>query len=157
MKKLILAILLLLGNTIAFAQVKPDAIIGRWMTADKSVIVEIVKHGNKYIGKIVWGKAKNRKDHKNPDETKRNKYLLNSLILTNFEHKGDNEYTNGQIYDPNTGKTYSSNLELVSHNKLKVQGYVGLTVFGRSSVWTRVVYKDNTAKKGKLANAIPKK
>ncbi|MFY8034851.1 MAG: DUF2147 domain-containing protein [Flexibacteraceae bacterium] len=141
MKKLFLVLALLLSNFLAFAQAKPDAIIGRWMTADKSVIVEIVKTGEKYVGKIVWGKQKNRKDHKNPDETKRSKYLLNSLILTNFEHKGDNEYSNGEIYDPNSGKTYSSNLELVSHNKLKVQGYVGLTMFGRSSVWTRVVHK----------------
>lgn len=147
MKKLFLAIVLLLSHTLAFAQTKPDDIVGKWITADKSVIVQIIKVDQKYIGKIVWGKQKNRKDHKNPDETKRNKYLLNSLILTNFEHDGDNEYSNGEIYDPNSGKTYSSNLELVNHNKLKVQGYVGLTMFGRSSVWTRVVYKKATPKK----------
>jgi uncharacterized protein (DUF2147 family) len=147
MKKLILAILLLLSNTIAFAQSKPDDIVGRWITADKSVIVQIMKADQKYIGRIVWGKQKNRKDHKNPDQSKRNKYLLNSLILTNFDHDGDNSYTNGEIYDPNTGKTYSSNLTLVNKNKLKVQGYVGLTMFGRSSHWIRVVQKKAVPKK----------
>ena len=152
MKKLILAIVLLLSHALAVAQVKPDDIVGRWITADKSVIVQIIKAEGKYIGKIVWGKQKNRKDHKNPDETKRSKYLLNSLILTNFDHNGENGYTNGEIYDPNSGKTYSSNLELVSHNKLKVQGYVGLTMFGRSSIWTRVVHKKAATQK-----TIPKK
>jgi len=147
MKKLITALTMLLSNCIAFAQSKPDDIVGSWMTADKAVIVQIMKTGNKYVGKIVWGKQKNRKDFKNPDASKRNKYLLNSLILTNFDHEGENDYTNGKIYDPNTGKTYSSNLTLVNKNKLKVQGYVGMTMFGRSSHWTRVVYKKGTPKK----------
>lgn len=135
-----------------FAQSKPDDIVGNWMTADKTTIVQIIKSGNNYNGKLIWSKQKNRKDHLNPDEGKKGKYLLNSLILTKFEHDGDQSYTNGEIYDPNSGKTYDSNLTLVSHNRLKVQGYVGITMFGRSSEWTRVTTKKTSPKK-----AAPKK
>jgi uncharacterized protein (DUF2147 family) len=130
-----------------FAQAKPDDIVGNWMTADKTTIVQIMKSGNNYIGKLIWSKQKNRKDHLNPDEAKKEKYLLNSLILTKFEHDGDQSYTNGEIYDPNSGKTYDSNLTLVSKNRLKVQGYVGITMFGRSSEWTRVTTKKTSPKK----------
>jgi uncharacterized protein (DUF2147 family) len=151
--KLLLTMMAIMAISLnLFAQSKPDDIVGNWMTADKTTIVQIMKSGNNYIGKLIWSKQKNRKDHLNPDEGKKEKYLLNSLILTKFEHDGDQSYINGEIYDPNSGKTYDSNLTLVSKNRLKVQGYVGITMFGRSSEWTRVTTKKTSPKK-----AAPKK
>jgi len=147
MKQLFTIMAIMVISLNVFAQKKPDDIVGNWMTADKTTIVQIMKSGNNYIGKLIWSKQKNRKDHLNPDEAKKEKYLLNSLILTKFEHDGDQSYTNGEIYDPNSGKTYDSNLTLISKNRLKVQGYVGITMFGRSSEWTRVTTKNGLHKR----------
>lgn len=152
MKQLFIIMAIMVISFNSFAQKKPDDIVGNWLTADKSTIVQIMKSGNNYNGKLIWSKQKNRKDHLNPDEAKKEKYLLNSLILTKFEHNGEESYTNGEIYDPNSGKTYDSKLTLISHNRLKVQGYVGITMFGRSSEWTRVTTKKTSPKK-----AAPKK
>ena len=44
----------------------------------------------------------------------------------------------GRIYDPNEGNTYRCNLELKGENVLKFRGYVGITLFGRTTHWTRV-------------------
>ena len=157
MKQLFTIMAIMVISLNVFAQKKPDDIVGNWMTADKTTIVQIMKSGNNYIGKLIWSKQKNRKDHLNPDEAKKEKYLLNSLILTKFEHDGDQSYTNGEIYDPNSGKTYDSNLTLVSKNRLKVQGYVGITMFGRSSEWTRVTTKNGLHKRKAPKKIIVKK
>jgi uncharacterized protein (DUF2147 family) len=59
------------------------------------------------------------------------------VILSGLVDKGGNKYTNGTIYDPESGKTYSCRGELTSENVLKLRGYIGLPTLGRSTVWTR--------------------
>ena len=44
----------------------------------------------------------------------------------------------GDIYDPESGKTYSSFfIHLKDKNTLKVRGYVGISLLGRTEIWTR--------------------
>jgi len=59
-------------------------------------------------------------------------------ILKNFKYKGTNEWTGGRIYDPKNGKTYSCNMRLEG-DTLKVRGYIGISVLGRTTVWTRKI------------------
>ncbi|MEO1367538.1 MAG: DUF2147 domain-containing protein, partial [Acidobacteriota bacterium] len=58
-------------------------------------------------------------------------------ILEGFEAEGDGEWSGGTIYDPNNGKTYSCTLELEGADTLKVRGYIGVSLFGRTERWTR--------------------
>jgi len=120
-------------NTIKAA----DAIIGKWLTNDKSVKVHIFKHKGKYYGKLVWGQEKNRKDTLNPDEKLRSRYLLNAVILHNFVYDNDGTWSDGTIYDPKSGKTYSSYLSLQTRNTLEVRGYMGINILGKTSTWSR--------------------
>lgn len=76
-----------------------------------------------------------RKDAKNPSLKARNKPLLHLVILTDFDFDG-REWTDGKIYDPKSGKTYSSTMKL-NGNKLELRGYVGISLFGRTTVWER--------------------
>ena len=47
-------------------------------------------------------------------------------------------YSPGTILDPDNGKTYDCDLELLdAGRKLKLRGYLGLRLFGRSQEWTR--------------------
>lgn len=59
------------------------------------------------------------------------------VILNNLKYDGDGEYEDGQIYDPKSGKTYSASAELVNKNQLDLRGYVGISLIGRTSSWTR--------------------
>ena len=53
-----------------------------------------------------------------------------------FSDDGKNKWSNGIIYDPNNGKTYSCKAKLEG-DKLNVRGFIGISLFGRTTVWTR--------------------
>ncbi len=143
-KSLFLSIALMLFVKFMFAQNAPgDKIIGVWLTEEKDGKIEIYKSGSKYNGKIIRGnnlyEANGKtltKDTKNPDVNSRNRPLLNADILTGFVYT-NNEWTEGKIYDPNSGKTYSATMKLKG-NTLNLRGYIGVSMFGRTTTWKRV-------------------
>ena len=122
---------------------KADDIIGIWLSENKNGKVEIYKAGNKYYGKLIWGKTMyeadgitSKKDVKNSDASLRARKLKDLIILTDFVFE-DNVWTDGKIYDPQAGKLYSCTMKLKA-NTLNIRGYVGISLFGRSSTWTRI-------------------
>ena len=132
---LVLSTLILQVN--AFANSGPDAILGEWLSQEKDGKIIIFKQGDQYFGKISWGKTPGRKDGKNPDEKLRSRELLGAVILKNFKFTGS-AWENGTIYDPNSGKTYDCILKVKDGNKtLDIRGFVGISMFGRTSTWTR--------------------
>ncbi|MBE7175414.1 MAG: DUF2147 domain-containing protein [Mucilaginibacter polytrichastri] len=123
------------------AQKAEDAIQGRWLSAEKDGKIEIYKTGNTWSGRIVWmkfpknDKGELRKDANNPDESLKSRTILNAVILTGFVYnKG--AWEDGKIYDPKSGKTYSASMKL-KNGKLEIRGYVGVSLLGRTTVWTK--------------------
>jgi uncharacterized protein (DUF2147 family) len=125
------------------AQTMADDIIGVWLTPGKEPAkIQIYKSGEKYNGKIVWLKysevnGKPRVDNNNPNRDKRNQLIIGLIILTGFRFDSDAEWESGKIYDPESGKTYSCYLSLKDKNTLKVRGYLGVSLFGRTEMWAR--------------------
>ena len=79
------------------------------------------------------------KDAKNPDPKKRNRYIKGMNFLYGFEwNEEDRAFVKGKVYDSRSGKTYSAKLKLVEKNKLKLTGYMGITLFGKTVYWTRL-------------------
>jgi uncharacterized protein (DUF2147 family) len=63
--------------------------------------------------------------------------IIGMVFMSGLTRSGD-EYTGGQILDPDNGKVYKSKLTLVDGGKkLNVRGYIGVPMFGRSQVWVR--------------------
>ena len=98
--------------------------------------------GEKFYGKIIWLKnptenGKQRIDGNNPDKKKRSNPITGLVMLKDFEFDGNDEWDGGDIYDPESGKTYSSYMYLKDSNTLKVRGYVGISLLGRTETWTR--------------------
>lgn len=125
-----------------------DDILGTWLNEDEDAHVLIYKEGGKYFGKISWlknpvdeetGEAK--KDKENPDESLQDRPLKGLVILKDFEYDGGGEWDEGSIYDPKSGKTYSCYMELKEMDRLKIRGYIGVSLLGRTSYWTRVEEK----------------
>ena len=54
-------------------------------------------------------------------------------LLSQYQYK-DGKWQ-GQLYDPESGKTYKSQITLRSDGKLQMRGYVGAPMFGRTAVW----------------------
>ncbi|WP_396191849.1 DUF2147 domain-containing protein [Flavobacterium sp.] len=137
--KLFLMLLLVVGMaTTAKAQTKSDAIVGEWLNEEKDTKFQIFKKDNKYFGKVIWGTGGEEKDVKNPDVKLRNRELTGLVILKNFVFDGDETWEDGTIYDPREGKTYSCKITQKGKNQIKVRGFVGISMFGRTEVWTRV-------------------
>ncbi len=58
-------------------------------------------------------------------------------ILTGLSKNGD-EWNGGKILDPENGKTYKCYITLEDKNKLKLRGYIGFSLIGRTEYWYRV-------------------
>ncbi len=144
MKKLIILFSLAIYTLTAFAQ-EADKITGVWWNEEKTSKIEIEKKDGKYIGTIVYIIPENYengeppKDDENPDESLRNRSLLGLQILSGFEYDAkEEEWKNGEIYDPKSGNTYDCYAWLESDDLLKLKGFVGgIRWLGRSSEWYR--------------------
>ena len=134
---------LLLTPALVTAQAKPDDIVGFWLThGEKPAKVQVYRTGDQFAGKIVWlqfpiENGKPKMDDKNPEESKRSQPLVGLVIMNSFKFDNDDEWNDGKIYDPQNGKTYSCYLSLKNKNTLKVRGYIGISLIGRTDYWTR--------------------
>lgn len=142
LKKLSVTIIAVTCALSVFAQ-KKDDILGKWINSSGEGQIEVVKKGDTYFGKLVWIKepndenGKTRLDVKNPNASLRQKPLLGLEIVKNFIFE-DDKWTDGKVYDPKTGKTYSGNMSMDGLNKLNMRGYIGISIIGRTEVWKRV-------------------
>ena len=143
---LILAILVpgLLFSIVKLGKAGASDIVATWLNEEGTAKVRIFKATNKkYYGKIVWLKEPNKNgkpkvDDKNPDKSKRNKPIMGMQILKGFSYDAsDKEWNGGTIYDPKNGKTYSCFITKKGEKKIKVRGYIGISIIGRTTVWTK--------------------
>ena len=57
--------------------------------------------------------------------------------MSGFSRKSDTRWDSGTIYDPKSGSTYSCFMELDGPDRIKVRGFIGISLIGRTDVWTR--------------------
>lgn len=151
MKKIGSFILLMMAMTAwlgtkVIAQNKPDDVLGIWFNEEKTSKVQIFKEGTKYFAKVVWLKettdkitGKPRVDNLNPDVKLQSAPLLGLVVMKDFIFDGKDEWEDGTIYDPKNGKTYSCYMKFDSPGKLKIRGYMGVSLLGRTTYWTKTV------------------
>jgi uncharacterized protein (DUF2147 family) len=119
-----------------------DAVFGRW-TGDRSVL-EVSEQDGSLSARVIAvddpvyregeefgpvGAA--RRDDLNPDETKRQQPILGIELLQNYRFE-DGKWQ-GRIYDPESGNTYASNMRVERNGELKMRGYLGIPMFGRTA------------------------
>ena len=136
-----LMVILLCVTTVVTAQ-NEDAVLGSWLNEEKDAKIEVYKTADKYFGKITWIKSafepdgkSPRKDNNNPDPALRSRTVKGLVILSNFKYD-DGVWNDGKIYDPKSGKTYSSKMTL-DGSTLKIRGFIGAALFGRTTVWSK--------------------
>ena len=122
-------ILLLPYNT---PDISADVILGKWISSEKNLIVEVFKEKNIYKSKIVWFTVTEEAsksmhsflDQKNPNKTLRNNKLVGLQILNGLKFNAlSGRWEDGTVYDPNTGKFWSAVVFFDENNKLAVKGY----------------------------------
>jgi len=66
----------------------------------------------------------------------KDKPILGMVIINGLEKDGDT-WEDGTILDPESGKVYKCYITLENKNKLKVRGYIGFSLLGRTQYWSR--------------------
>jgi uncharacterized protein (DUF2147 family) len=139
MKKLcLISVFALLFSASMFAQ---KQVVGKWLTEKKDAITEIYEQSGKFYGKIIWLKkptdntGKPVKDVKNPTASFRQRSVM-GLVVINGLSFSNKEWSDGSVYDPASGKTYTCKIWLTDNNTLNIRGYIGF--LHSTEVWTRV-------------------
>ena len=138
MKKYLFSLIIyLLAVVTGFAQSNnsSSSINGIYWSPKKDAKIEIYEKGGHYFGRTIW-MATPGKDKKNPTASLRQRALLGLNLLTDFSFD-DGTYSGGEVYDPESGKTYDCKMTLQG-DQLKVRGYVGISLFGRTEYFQRI-------------------
>ena len=119
----------------------PSSAAGLWKNEDASF--EVYEENGRLNAKIVSLRepltpdGKEKTDIYNPDPNKHSRPIIGMVFMTGFAPAGPGKWENGTIYDPKNGNTYSCNMELQGTNTLKVRGYIGISLIGRTETWKR--------------------
>ena len=119
------------------------AIEGTWITQDdetgrqKSEVL-IYKENGKLYGKITKlllpedeGKKCVNCKGKNKDQPIEGMVIIKDLTLEN------DTWEDGTILDPKSGKVYDCYIGFQDSNTLKVRGFLGFSLLGRTQIWKR--------------------
>ena len=144
--RFLLPLLLLVVTFFSFTPIdNSDAVVGTWLNGTKKGHVQIYKQGGTFFGKLVLltepndpATGKPKTDIHNSDPSRRNRPLLNLPLMYNFKYDGGTVWSDGKIYNPEDGKEYNCKMTLKDPNTLEVRGYVGISLFGKTQVWTRI-------------------
>jgi uncharacterized protein (DUF2147 family) len=146
MRSFLAAFVLLLSASPATVAVAQSASpVGNWATADKSGIIEIYHctDSDALCGRLAWFQIKaddpnpQGLDLKDPDPARRNQPLCGLTFMYGFKAAQPNIWEDGTVYDPDSGKTYHAKMKLLDDGALDLHGYIGISLIGRSEIWTR--------------------
>lgn len=118
---------------------------GLWKSIDDNTgkprsLIRITEHQGEYSAVIEKGLLATDTGDAVCDkctDSRKGKRVIGMTIVEGIKLKGDS-YEGGEILDPENGKTYLCKMKLdETGSKLEVRGYIGISLFGRSQIWTR--------------------
>lgn len=120
-----------------------QSIFGKWHSFDEETnkvesVIEIYQKNGKAYAKIIEITDPIRRDAtclKCRGE-KKNKPILGMGILSGLT-KDNDEWNGGTILDPKNGKEYKCYIKLLDNSTLKLRGYIGFSLIGRTALWKR--------------------
>lgn len=130
----------------------PAAIVGDWLVDSRDAVIRIEHVGDEYQGYILWqlhdtygpedGPALAGKivtDRHNPDPALRSQPLTGLRLLKGLHFDAATaKWIGGRVYNADNGRTYNCLVRLLGPNRLQLHGYLGISLFGGNTVWSRV-------------------
>jgi len=107
-------------------------ILGKWISTKKNVIIEVYKVSNQFRAKVLWFNdtddlsrpMKTRLDIHNPNKSLRNRLILGMDVLDGLSYNAEkHRWEKGRIYDPSSGRHWSSVVYFNDDNQMEVKGY----------------------------------
>lgn len=138
--------LALAGLLLAPASAHAGDPTGLWWADGGAAQVEIARCGEALCGEVVWLRSPfdlngcPLRDEKNPDPELRGRDVLGLQLLHGLRPSDarKEEWKGGRIYDPGAGRTYRATLRMEGPDRLKLRGYLGIRLLGRTTDWIRV-------------------
>jgi uncharacterized protein (DUF2147 family) len=128
--------------------------IGLWYAEGGAAQVQIDACDEALCGRIVWLRSPldedgcDQRDGHNPDGTLRDRPLVGLEVLTGLHASDDGQLWNGgTIYDPASGRTYRCTAELDGTDRLRLRGFIGVPLLGRTTTWVRVGSENRMCKR----------
>lgn len=118
---------------------------GYWLTENERAVIKVKDCDEGLCGSIHWIiEGGLQFDEFNPDINRQKDPLCRRQIMSGFKQSSGNlnYWSGGEIYKADEGDTYNANVTVLSSNKMKVRGYIGISMFGKSQTWTRVSNKN---------------
>jgi uncharacterized protein (DUF2147 family) len=119
-------------------------VVGLWESEEKNLQIEMFEDNGNFAGRMVYFKCstdsimRTSVDSENPDKRLTNRKLLGLKLVDKLTYQGDNVWSNGKIYDPNSGHTFEARIQLTSANTAIVRGYWKFRWLGRSMIFNRI-------------------
>ena len=144
------SLILLLMAFIPFggsAQSNFENILGKWMSNENNLIVEVYKTGKEFKGKIVWFSDNDDKsqpmlvrlDTKNPESHLRNRKILGLEVMKGlYFNEKLHEWQNGHIYDATRGKNWNAKAWISKEGILNVRGFWHVEWLGENLSFRRL-------------------
>lgn len=124
-----------------------DSILGKWMSSESNLEVEVFRTGSEYRARVVWfddsddkaAPMPDRCDTKNPDKALRYRKIIGLEVLHGLVYSpDDNEWQDGKIYDSSSGKTYDAKAWITKSGILKVRGYWHFQFLGQTMDFRKI-------------------
>lgn len=140
------ALLLIAGAVMASEAAAQTSPVGLWKSIDDHTgkpmaLIRISDSGGELKGRIEKLFSQPEED-KNPKcikctDARKDQPVLGMTIIDAMRAEGES-FGGGNILDPDNGKVYKSRMTLIEDGKkLRVRGYIGMPLFGRTQVWMR--------------------
>lgn len=145
------------------------SIEGDWLVESRDAVIRIQQQGDQYEGHIVWQlhdtygpedgpdlDGKTVTDRKNPDPSLRLQPLTGLRLLWGLRYDAaSGAWLDGHVYDTDNGKVYQCEVRLLDANHLKLRGYIGISLLGGNTVWSRVPAGTTPAGPARQATVAP--
>ncbi len=115
---------------------------GTWLTTNGKAFVEVKPCGQQLCGQIVWlrnpkdASGRPLRDGYNEDATQRARPIMGLPILLGLQAIAASQWQ-GQIYDPERGKTFDVQLSHAAADRLEITGCGLMGLVCETHVWTR--------------------
>lgn len=122
---------------------KLQSAIGHWQVMDSDG-----KPAGRVDTYLVDGKLFGKVTQVRPDRTPadvcdkcsgglKNQLILGMVIMRDFHPDGD-DWVGGTVVDPENGKQYQGKIWAVGENNLRMRGFIGISLLGRTENWVRI-------------------
>ena len=119
-----------------------EDILGLWANEDSTQIVQVIKQGDVFVGKLTNLNGYNSGsllDLENPESGKKSSTLIGLDVWIDFVyHEARHNWVDGKIYNFKNGNSYNGKIQ-IEEDALKLTGHYGFFFFlAKTQDWTRV-------------------